>query len=196
MKIREISLFQKKANDFFYNFELIVLSSNIIILSILMFANVLGRFMGHSITWLEEIAQLQIFMITFIGISYGARKARHIRMGAILELLNKKLKKVMVIITSIGTMLVLFYLGYHAMKYTLNVMKSMRMTPSLLWPYWVFLIWAPIGFGLGGIQYLRTIIKNIKDPEIWWSAEEKSEYIDDDIEANEIENSKNNFNNI
>ena len=186
MKTKEISLFQK-VNTFLGNFEIIILISNVILLSLLMFANVLGRFLGHSITWAEEIAQLLIFMITFIGISYGARKARHIRMGAFLELLNKKLKKVMVIVTSLGTMLVMFYLSYHAMKYTLNVMKSMRVTPSLLWPYWIFLIWVPIGFGLGGIQYLRTIIKNIKDPEIWWSAEEKSEYID--IEANEIENS-------
>jgi len=176
MKTKEISLFQK-VNILFYYFELIVLIGGIIFLSILMFANVLGRALGHSIIWAEEVAQLQIYMITFIGISYGARKARHIRMGAILELLNERLKKIMVIVTLAGTMLLMFYLSYHAILYTLNMMKIERMTPSLLWPYWIFLVWVPMGFLLTGFQYLRAVIKNIKEPEIWWSAEEKSEYI-------------------
>jgi len=177
MKTKEISLFQK-VNKFLGNFEIIILISNVILLSLLMFSNVVGRALGNSIIWAEEVAQLQIFIITFIGISYGARKARHIRMGAILELLNERLKKVMVILTSAGTMLVMFYLSYHAIRYTLNTMRMGRLTPSLLWPYWLFLVWVPIGFCLTGLQYLLTISKNIKEPEIWWSAEEKSEFID------------------
>jgi len=177
MKTQKINLFQK-VNIFFYYFELIVLIGGIILLTFIMFTNVLGRFLGNSITWAEEMAQLLIFIITFIGMIYGARKARHIRMGAILELLNNRLRKVMVIVTSAGTSLIMFYLSYHAIRYTFNTMIIGRVTPSLLWPYWIFLVWAPIGFLLTGFQYLRTIIKNIKEPEIWWSKEEKSEYID------------------
>lgn len=177
MKTKEISLFQK-VNKFLGNFEIIILISNVILLSLLMFSNVVGRALNNSIIAAEEIAQLLIFITTFIGISYAARKARHIRMGAFLELLPERLKKVMVILTSAGTVLVMFYLAYHAIGYTLNMIRIGRVTPSLLWPYWIFLIWVPIGFCMTGIQYILTIIQNIKEPEVWWSPEEKSEYID------------------
>ena len=49
-------------------------------------------------------------------------------------------------------------------------------TSALRVPYWSFLIIVPIGFAAAGIQYVRTVIKNVMEKEVWLSAEQQSEY--------------------
>jgi hypothetical protein len=38
------------------------------------------------------------------------------------------------------------------------------------------MIIVPIGFASAGIQYVRTIIKNIIEKDVWLSPEQQSEY--------------------
>ncbi len=156
--------------------ELAILAGGIISLSAISLVNVISREAGHSIVWAEELSQLIMFLITFFGISYGARKARHIRMGAIFDLVNERVKKVMMFTIASGTALLMFYLAYLAIGYALYIEQSGRVTVALRWPYWTFVIWPVAGFILTGIQYSRTIIKNVREKEVWMSPEEKTEY--------------------
>ncbi len=156
--------------------ETVVLAGSVFFLSALMFVNVIARGVGHSLLFGEEIGMLAMYLITFFGVSYAARKARHLRMGAIFDLLSERNQKIMMFITASVTSLVMLYLGYLAIRYTINVQQSGRQSMALGWPFWVFVIWAAVGFFMAGIHYIRTIIKNIKEKEVWLSPEERSEY--------------------
>ena len=55
------------------------------------------------------------------------------------------------------------------------------MTPSLRMPFWITVMWVPIGLILAGIQYLRAFYKNLVEKDVWVSAEVSSEYSDEFI---------------
>ena len=154
-----------------------VMGGGVMFISALLFLNVIGRQFGHSIISAEELAYMAMLLITFFGVSYATRKGRHIRMGAILELGPQKVKKIMVFIEGIVGGGLLFYISYLAITYTIHLMNTGRTTQALLWPYWVFSIWLEIGLFLGGIHYIRTFIKNVREKEVWLSPEEKGEFL-------------------
>ena len=56
-------------------------------LAALLIANVIAREFFKSIYFAEEVSEFLVIFITFVGVSYGVRRARHIRMGAFLDMM-------------------------------------------------------------------------------------------------------------
>ncbi len=162
-------------------FEVSVLSAGTAALAILLIANVVARTFFRSIYFAEEAAQFLIILVTFVGTSYAARKARHIRMGAILEAMPPKMEKVFVLLMSAVSALVMLILAYHAFQYMEQVRFRRQTTPSLRAPYWYFLVIAPVGLFMAGFQYVRTFIKNLIEKDVWLSPEQQSEYEDEAV---------------
>lgn len=148
-------------------------------LAVLLIANVISRNVYRSIHFAEEVSNLFIILITFIGTSYATRKARHIRMGAILELLPNKVEKILVLVMTAISAIVMFILAYIALRYVITLKARNTLTASLRAPYWLFVIAAPVGLGMSGFQFVRTFIKNIVEKEVWLSPEQKDEYEDE-----------------
>ena len=157
-----------------------ILAYGVILLTLITTGNAISRkFFNYSWSSAEECTQFLLVIVTFMGISYAARKGRHIRMTAFYEFMPKKVQKVLTIIICLVTALILFYLTYYAIDYVAKLYKLGRVTPSLRVPFWMTVIWVPIGLTLGGIQYLRTLYKNLVEKDVWVSAEVSSEYSDE-----------------
>lgn len=154
-------------------FEMMILSWSIIIISIMTFGNVVNRLItGRSWGFAAEISEIAIIMATFMGISYAARKGRHISMSAFFDMAPKKVKKALSIINPLVTAIMLFVLCYYAYDYTIN---QTRVTSSLQIPYWMMVVAMPIGFFLGGVQFLRNMWVNIVNEEVYL-AQDKKDY--------------------
>jgi TRAP-type C4-dicarboxylate transport system permease small subunit len=122
-------------------------------------------------------------LMTFIGVSYGVRKARHIRMGAFLDAMPPKMEKAFLIVISVVSAIVMGMMAWFSYEYLVNAMNMGHMTPALRVPKWTFYVIVPIGFGLACIQYIRTIIKNLVEKEPWQSPDQQSEYEDETLEG-------------
>lgn len=157
-------------------FEVTVLSIGVFVLAALLIANVIARNFFRSIYWAEEISAILILVITFVGVSYAVRKARHIRMGAIFDALPPKAQKVMIIIISGYGAAVMFFMARISYEYMNVARLTQQVTPALRIPFWVTLIIVVLGFFSAGLQYIRTIIKNLLEKEVWLSPEQQSEY--------------------
>jgi len=162
-------------------FEVTILVVSTAALAILLIINVIMRNVYRSIHFAEELSRLFIMLITFVGTSYAARKARHIRMGALLELLPTKVEKVLIIIISIISAAIFFILGAIALEYVIVLYQRQTVTSSLRAPYWTFVLIAPIGLFMASFQYVRTVIKNFKEEEVWLSPEQKGEFEDEEV---------------
>jgi len=158
------------------------LSAGVFALTTLWIVNVIARTFFTSIYFVEEVSQFLVLLITFTGLSYAVRRARHIRMGAIFDAMGPRLQKVLIFIISGVSMVLMFLMFKYSFGYTMESMTMSHTTPALRLPYWTFWAVLPIGFFLAGIQYIRTIIKNIVEKDVWLSPQQKSEY--------EIENVK------
>ena len=150
-------------------------------LAILLIVNVIARTFFQSIYFAEEVSMFLVMLTTFTGVSYGVRKARHIRMGAFLDAMPPQMEKVFIIVISFVSAFVMAIMTWFSYKYLMNAMDMGHMTPALRVPKWTFYVIIPIGFGLACIQYIRTIIKNLIEKKPWQSPDQQSEYEEEEI---------------
>ena len=164
-------------------FESFILATGVLIMALNTIANVIGRFVfQYSLFFSEEVNRILIVMITFAGIGYAARHGRHIRMSAIYDALPAKVRKVMMIVITLTSCLVMVALCYFAVEYIHKVARSGRILPALQIPvYWIYL-WVPVGLAVTAIQYGLTAIKNLLQRDIYLSTTVLEGYEDSETE--------------
>lgn len=158
--------------------EAILLAVGVLLLALNTMANVVGRLVGMTIYFSEELNRALIILITFAGISYAARHGRHIRMSAFFDAMNPPLRKVMMIIISGLTAFAMLALTWYSLDYVMEQARRGRVLPSMNIPQWWIILWVPLGFFLTGLQYTLTAIKNITDENIWLSTSTLEGYED------------------
>ncbi|TVP58521.1 MAG: TRAP transporter small permease [Halomonadaceae bacterium] len=94
-------------------------------------ANVMSRnIFGSSLQYANDVAQILLVIVTFMGIGIGARHARHIRVSAVHDLLPKKAQKVLLIFVSFTTAGLLFMLANYGWAYATAAQRSCRVLPE------------------------------------------------------------------
>jgi len=169
-----------KVDPIMMHIEEYILAYGIIILALLLVGNVLSRVIfNYSWQFVEEIAQTIVIFVTFLGLGYCVRKARHIRMTAIYDMLGDRTRKVFIIIISAVTGATMLLLAYWSAVYALNTYHRANVTPSLRVPVYFIYFWVPFGFLMAAIEYILTIFKNLKEKDVYLSIEQLDGYEDE-----------------
>ena len=179
----------KKFDAVITRIEEIVLSFSVLIMAFILIGGVISRTVFNSSwTFTEEVGTALNIVVTFFGIGYCARQARHISMSVVYDLVGLKAKKVITCITSLLTGIIMFYLTYLAIYYVMSVYELGRVTAALRIPMWIIYLSIPLGFLLGGAEYIRTFVRNMKEKdEIYISSKLKIGENMDDVGANNEE---------
>ena len=157
-------------------FEGWVLAYGVLLMALNTVANVVARRLGQSFYFTEELNQFLMVLITFVGIGYAARRARHIRMSAVYDQLGHAAKKALTIGIALITAVFMLGLAYYSFIYVSDVAARGRVTPALQIPLYITYVWLPVGFAITGIQYLLAIYQNLTHREIYLSYEEQEGY--------------------
>jgi C4-dicarboxylate transporter DctQ subunit len=157
-------------------FEALILAYGIILMAAVSIINVIGRTVGQSLYFAEELNQFLIVLVTFVGMGYASRKGRHIRMSAFYDQLGERGRKFLMILICAFTAIVMFMLAYYSYGYVARIERLGKVTPALQVPLYLTYIWVPIGFVITGLQYLLTIIKNLREKEVYMSYEHIDTY--------------------
>jgi TRAP-type C4-dicarboxylate transport system permease small subunit len=158
-------------------FEAFVLAFGVLVMAANSIANVVGRFVfSQSIYFTEELNQFLIVLVTFVGLGYAARKGRHIRMSAVYDQLTDRQRKAMMILIAGVTAAVMFVLAYYSYVYVARVAKLGKVTPSMQIPLYLTYLWVPLGFVITGIQYILTVVKNLRSDDVYISYEQIDSY--------------------
>lgn len=152
-----------------------VISLSVIFMSILLIINVIMRVVfNHSLTFTEEIGQFMMIIVTFFGLGYCVRLNRHINMSIVYDAVGSKVKKAMMLLISAVSFIVLCWIFVLSVQYLMNVYKLGKQSPALRIPMYIFYFSVPVGFLFAAIEYLRTLLTNIKyKDEIYLSCEVK-----------------------
>lgn len=162
-------------------FERYVLGYGIILMALNTIANVFGRnLLGQSIYFSEELNQFLIVLVTWVGLGYASRKGRHIRMSAVYDQLGHGPQKALMIVMAAVTGCVMLALAYYSMIYIGGLIDRGTVTPALRVPLWITYLWVPIGFVITGIQYLLTVVRNLRAHEVYISYSEVDAYDEGD----------------
>jgi TRAP-type C4-dicarboxylate transport system permease small subunit len=158
-------------------FEGIMLALGVIAMTINTIAAVISRYVFNSaITFTDELNMIFIVVVTYAGLSYAARNGRHIRMSAIYDSMPAKTRKVLMIVMALVTSAFMFLLCFYSYYYIVEVYESGRILPALGIPVFYIYLWAPVGFFLTGLQYAFTVVKNLRERDIYLSTHIKDGY--------------------
>ncbi len=145
---------------------------------------VVTRFIfDDALTITDELNMIFIIIVTFAGLSYAARQGRHIRMSAIYDALPVKSRKLLMIFISAVTGLFMFVLAYYSYSYIMEVYKSGRILPALGIPLFYIYLWIPVGFVVTGLQFIFTVIKNLRQEDVYISTKVRDGYGKTEIEV-------------
>lgn len=157
--------------------ERTIMAVSVLAMATLMSAHVVGNTLfGQGIPGTYEITEMLIVVITFVGVGYAARHARHISMSALYDQLSGRLRKALLIVICLGTALLMFYFAYKSIDYVSAIYSRGRTSASLHIPMWIVFLALPVGFILAGIQYLLTAARNAMSDDIYRSFNEKETY--------------------
>lgn len=160
-----------------------ILGLTVLLVAAMLIVHVIGRqLFGTGVTGQVELTQMSMVIITFAGLGYGVRKARHICMSAFYDQLKGLPRKAALVTISILTGTLMFYFCFHAWDYVEAIQSRGRDSSALQIPLWIPYMVAPIGFALAGIQYWLTAIRNLISKDIYRSFNDKEEYEEVDVE--------------
>lgn len=161
-----------------------VVEQGILIVGILVMAatsiiGVFARNMGHSLSFVDELAQLLVVIVTFVGVGHGVRNARHIRVSALHDMLPDKGQKILLTFVSFFSCALLALLAYYSIEYIQNLQKSGRVMPSMQLPLWIPYLIVPIGLIVGSAQFFLAGVRNLISEGAWLSWHNRDEYEDE-----------------
>jgi C4-dicarboxylate transporter DctQ subunit len=167
----------QRAFDLIRRIEEFVLASSILLIASLTIANIVTRTLtGTSQAFTEELSQFLIIGVTFVGLSYAAGRGRHIRMTAVYDQLSERSRKLLMVISSALTCLLMLVLASYALRYIATVRFLQSVSPVLQVPLHLVYLVVPLGLALAAVQYGLAVARNFTSDGVWLSFDVKDEY--------------------
>ncbi|MDV2857654.1 MULTISPECIES: TRAP transporter small permease [Oceanimonas] len=150
--------------------EITCLAGGVLLMALNTIINVFGRYLfSQSLYFSEELNQILMVVITFMGLGYVTRQGRHIRMSAFYDMLSNRHKKWLMLVITLSTAATLYLLSYYAWLYVAKMASRGMLTAALQIPlYWTLLV-VPLGLFIGGLQYSLAFIRNLQSRDVFLS---------------------------
>ncbi|RDW22153.1 TRAP transporter small permease [Oceanobacillus arenosus] len=140
--------------------------SLLIVLSTVMTASItIQVFMRYalnsSLTWSEELARYCFIWLVYIGISYGVKTQKHIKVDVVLQFMKNKQKIILGLIANLiflaFSLLVIVY-GYDIAQQLLGWGQT---SPALHVPMGFVYMATPVGFAITSIRLIQQIFYQV-----------------------------------
>lgn len=152
-----------KLRSFFGNLDVWVASVVLILLVVLTFLGVIWRrVFGAPFTWLEEVQLACMVWIVFAAGGAAFRTGNHVAIEMIVDMMPKKVQKIMEIVIAIISILIIAYLFKQSLGFVEVFLKSGRSTSMLHIPYSLIYGIAPVSYVLMVVSYVYAMITGVQ----------------------------------
>ncbi|MGQ7249659.1 TRAP transporter small permease [Halomonas sp. V046] len=121
--------------------------------------------MGASLSWSEELARYLFIWLIYLGISYGARQMRHIKIDAGLKLFPRAARRWVVILGDVLFLAFALYVVWTSWEVIGRQMMLGQRSPALSVPLWIVYAAPFVGFALTTLRQVQTITWRLKHPQ-------------------------------
>lgn len=129
---------------------------------VMMFQVVLRYVFNAALSWPEEFCRYTFIYMTFLTIGYCAQRDSFLKLDLVQKALPKAAGDVLKLIIWLGCLAFFAYMFVNSISLVQSVVKSGRVSPSTGIPYYVIYASTVIGFGLGTVRTVQTIIRLIR----------------------------------
>jgi len=134
------------------------------IMTLLIFVQVIMRYVfSSSLSWSEELARYLFIWLIYLGISYGCKIRKHIKIDAALGLFPKNTRKYVVILGDIVFFAFAIYIMVTGYELVLMQIKLTKVSPALQVPLQYVAAAPMIGFGLAAFRQVQTIVFRVRE---------------------------------
>lgn len=153
----------KQWKKFLDNFEGYVCAVMLIAMSVIVFMQVICRFiLKSSLPWSEEASRYLLVWVSFLGGAYGVRKGAHLGVEAVLLLLPKKLRGLVELLSMVLGVILCGIILKYGVDIVITQMNRMQYSPAMRIPMGYIYLAIPVGMVLFIIRYLQGIIEKVK----------------------------------
>lgn len=152
-----------RLKNFLDNFEGYCCVVALAVMSIVVFINVIFRWIGASLRWSEELSRYLLVWVTFMGGAYGVKTYAHIGVEAFTILLPVKARKVLSIIVAICGIVLCSVILYFGIRLVNMNFQTNQLTPAMRIPIAYMYMAIPIGMACFIIRYVLNIHAAIKE---------------------------------
>ena len=132
-------------------------------MSVLLAVQVFMRYvMKYSLSWSEELARYIFIWLIYLGISYGAKIMKHIKIEAFLGIFPISLRPYVVIVGDLIFLAFSLYICYSAWGLVKKQMMLGQTSPAMGMPMWILYAAPMVGFGLTAIRQIQTIVHRVQ----------------------------------
>lgn len=155
---------QEKAHEekVYYRFEGLICVGLLIVMTILMFAEVLARYIfGSSFVWIEELVRYMFIWLTFISAAYVTATQSHIRVDVAISVFPKRVQPV---IKKIGLLIWLVFsvaIAYVGFGYAFTMLEVGGNSPSLGIAKGLIYLGIPLGYLLMSLRLIWQLYKEL-----------------------------------
>ena len=140
---------------------LLVVFSVIMVTAI--FMQVFMRYvLGSSLAWSEELARYCFIWLVYLGISYGVKKQRHIKVDVVLILLKDKWKVVLNIIANLIFLAFAIFVIVYGYSIASRLLAFGQTSPALQLPMGLVYLATPIGMGLTAFRLIQQLVQLVR----------------------------------
>lgn len=143
-------------------FEKGLTSILLLVVTFLLFTNVVLRTFGFALDWVEEFARYSIIWMTFIGGSICIYEGAHIGIDSITTLLSNKGKKTLELITIVIALIFTVIFTVKTFNLVSVVFSTGQVSSTIKIPMWAVYGAMPVGGVLMIIRYSEEFIKKLK----------------------------------
>ena len=145
------------------NFERVLLLILLGVMTVVIVLQVFMRYVAQSsLTWSEELARFCFVWLVYIGISYGVKKAKHIRVEALLVVLGRKGKYFINMVAHVLFLIFALYAMYYGFSIYEMIGTSGQRAPSLGIPMSIMYLGMPLGMVLTSIRLIQRMYVETK----------------------------------
>jgi len=131
----------------------------------LAFLNVIARYgFNYSFTWASELTIYLFLWSIFFGVAYTFKLGEHISIGLLVENVNKKVAKVLILCTYLITLIFLVAVSYYGYEYLQLVIELEEISVDLEIPMWIPYLVIPLSFAFSAYHIAEHIVTLIKLP--------------------------------
>ena len=151
---------------FIEKFEKFVACASVSVMAILVFVNVIARFIFNSpLAVADEMSCYLFVLMSFMGTAIAARRKAHLGLTIVTDKLSpsaaRKVQVLMYLIVAVFCLLiVVFGIEMVMSQYALG-----QETATMQWPEWIYGLFVPVGAAFALLAFLSVAVKTAKGEE-------------------------------
>ena len=135
------------------------------VMTILVFANVLSRYLLHySLSFSDEITTYLFILLSMMGTAIAAKRRAHLGLSILTDAVSPSVRKALLVLGfAIGTIFSAALL-YYGILMVINQYNLGMETSAMQWPEWIYGIFIPFGAFFVTVRFAQATVQEWKAP--------------------------------